>query len=144
GFAQLAHLLHAVVARAVNFQNVERAAIGDFLHARVGVIKINFRPAGAVQAFGEDAGDGGLAGAARAAKETRVRDAFLRDGVGERLGDVLLPDHVGETLRAVFSGDDLIGHFDLRFSIFDLRADGDCDSNRKSASANRKWKVPGW
>jgi hypothetical protein len=33
---------------------------------------------------------------------------FLPDGVGQRLGDVLLADDVGETLRAVLSGDDLI------------------------------------
>jgi hypothetical protein len=32
-----------------------------------------------------------------------VRDAFLLDGVGERLRDVLLPDDIGEPLRAVFS-----------------------------------------
>ena len=60
-------------------------------------VKINFRAAGAIQAFGEDAGDGGLAGAARAAKQVGVRDALLLDGVGERLRDVFLPDDIGET-----------------------------------------------
>jgi hypothetical protein len=44
-----------------------------------------------------------------------VRDAFLRDGVGERLRNVFLPDNVGETLRAVFAGDDLVGHRVLSF-----------------------------
>ncbi len=34
GLAQFAHLFDAVVARAVNFQNVQRAALGDFLDAR--------------------------------------------------------------------------------------------------------------
>jgi hypothetical protein len=108
--AQLAHLLDAVVARAVNLQHVERTAFGDFHAAQIGVVKIHLRPAGAVQAFGEDAGDGGLAGAARPAEKVGVRDALLRDGVGERLRDVLLPDDVGETLRAVFAGDDLVAH----------------------------------
>ena len=125
GLAQLAHLLDAVVARAVNFQHVERPALGDFNATRVLVVEINFRAAGAVQAFGKDAGDGGLAGAARAAEQIGVRDALLLDGVGERLGDVFLADHVGETLRAVFSGYDLIGHhritiYDLRFTSFAL------------------------
>jgi hypothetical protein len=39
-----------------------------------------------------------------------VRDAFLGDGVGERLRDVFLPDNVGETLRAILSSNYLIGH----------------------------------
>ena len=135
GLAQFADLFDAVVARAVNFQNVERAAFGDFNAARILVVEIDFRAAGAVQAFGEDAGDGGLAGAARAAKQVGVRDALLLDGVGERLGDVLLPDDVGEPLRAVFSGDDLIGHgaiYDLRFTIYE------CEMAIAPAIVNRK------
>ena len=78
GLAQFAHLFHAVVARAVNFQHVQRAAFGDFLHARIIVVEIHLRAAGAIQAFGENAGDGGFAGAARPAKQIGVRDAFLR------------------------------------------------------------------
>ena len=111
GLAEFADLFDAVVARAVNFQNVERAALGNFNAARVLVVKIGFRAAGAIQAFGKNAGDGGLAGAARAAKQVGVRDAFLPDGIGERLRDVFLPDHVGKPLRAVFSGNDLICTF---------------------------------
>ena len=110
GLAKFAHLFDAIVARAVNFQDVQRAALGDFDAARILLVEINFRSAGAVEAFGKDAGDGGLAGAARAAKQVGVRNAVLPDGVGKRLGDVLLPDDLGEPLRAVFSGDDLIRH----------------------------------
>ena len=110
GLAEFADLLHAVITRAVNFQHVERAAFGDFLHARIIVIEIHLRAAGAVQAFGEDAGNRGFPCAARPAEQVSVRDTFLGDGVGERLGDVFLADDIGETLRAVFSGDDLITH----------------------------------
>ncbi len=116
GLAQLADLLDAVVAGAVNFQHVERAALGDFLAARVVVVEVHLRAAGAVEAFGEDAGDGGLAGAARAAEQVGVRDALLLDGMGERLRDVLLPDDIREALRAVFAGNDLISH--LRCTIY--------------------------
>ena len=97
-----------------------RAAFGDFLAARVVVVEVHLRPAGAVEAFGEDAGDGGLAGAARAAEQVGVRDAVLLDGVGERLRDVLLADDVGEPLRAILPGYDLIRHhviYDFRFTI---------------------------
>ena len=110
GLAEVAHLLDAVVARAVDFEDVERAAFGDFLAARVGLVDVHLGAAGAVQAFGEDARDGGFARAARAAEEVGVGDAMGGDGVGKGLGDVLLPDDVAETLRPIFSGDDLIGH----------------------------------
>jgi hypothetical protein len=108
--AQFADLLDAVVARAVNFQHVERAAFCDFLGARIAVVKINLRAAGAVQTFCKNSGNCRFTSSTRAAKKIRVRDAFLRDGVGQRLRDVLLSDDVGETLRAVFSGDDLVTH----------------------------------
>ena len=48
---------------------------------------------------------------------------LLGDGVGESLGDVLLADDIREPLRAVFSGDDLIGHVELHYTIYDLGAE---------------------
>ena len=119
GLAQLADLVDAAVAGAVDFEHVERAAFGDFLAARIVVVEIHLRAAGAVQAFGKNAGDGGLAGAARAAEKIGVGDAVLLDGVGERLRDMLLADDIGETLRAILSGYDLIGH--VEFQIYDWR-----------------------
>src|SRR4029077_307489 len=97
--------------------------------------------AGAVEAFGEDAGDGGLARAARAAKEIGVRDAFLLDGVAQRLRDVFLADDVSESLRAILAGYDLIGH--LRFTIYDLRVAVDCLGNRNSNIVNRMSECQG-
>ncbi len=47
---------------------------------------------------------------ARPAKQISMGDAFLGDGIGQRLCDVFLADDIGETLRAVFAGDDLITH----------------------------------
>ena len=118
GLAQFAHLLDAVVAGTVDFQNIQRATLGDFLHARVAVVEINAGTAGAVQRLGENACNRRFARAARPAKQVGMGNAFLADGVGERLRDVFLSDDVGETLWAVFAGDDLVGHFDLRFTIY--------------------------
>ena len=70
--------------------------------------EIDLRAVGAIEALGEDAGDGRLARAARPDKEVGVGDALLRDGVGQRLGDVLLADDIGESLRAVFARYDLV------------------------------------
>ncbi len=64
----------------------------------------------AVERHGQDAGDGGFADAAVAAEDVAVGDAALGERVEQRAGDVLLPDHVAEELRAVFAGENLVGH----------------------------------
>ena len=111
GVAEIADLFDAVVAGAVDFQNVNGAAFGDLLAAGVVVGEIDAGAVGAIEAFGEDAGDGGLAGAARADEQKGVGDAALRDGVAERLRDVLLADDVREALRAILAGYDLVRHY---------------------------------
>ena len=45
GFAQVAHLFDAVIAGAVNFENVQRAPFRNFDAARVGVVKLDLRSA---------------------------------------------------------------------------------------------------
>ena len=100
-----------IVARAVDFaSHVERPAFKQAISIQQGsrIVKINLGSAGAVQAFGKNAGDGCLAGAARAAEQIGVGDALLPDGVGQRLRDVFLPDNVGEPLRPVLPGNDLV------------------------------------
>ena len=64
------------------------------------------RPAHAVEALGEDAGDRGLADAAGAAEQVGVGDAVQPDGVAQGLDDVVLADDVLEPLRPVAAGDD--------------------------------------
>ena len=85
-----------------------RAALGDFIGARIIVGEIDLGAVGAIEAFGENPGDGGFAGAARADEEVGVGNAVLGDRIGQRLGDMLLADNVGETLRAVFARYDLV------------------------------------
>ena len=120
GLTELADLFDAIIAGAINFQNVERPAFGDLKAAWILVVEGDFRAAFTIQAFGENAGDGGLAGAARAAKQVGVRNALLLDGIGERLRDVFLADDLGETLGPVFPGYDFVRH--LQITIYDLRA----------------------
>ena len=55
-------------------------------HAGIVVGEVDFRAAGAVEALGEDAGDGGFARAARPDKQVGVGDAVLRDGVAPGSG----------------------------------------------------------
>ena len=133
--AQLADFLDATIARAVNFQHVERAAFGDFNPLRIVLREIHLRTACGVQTLGEDARDRRLARAARAAEQVGVRDAARLDGVAERLRDVLLADDIGEPLGAVLARDDLIGGGHSRFQFlvfFSTRTAGGSFENSKS------------
>ena len=58
----------------------------------------------------QDAGGRGLADAARAGEDERLRDAAGRDRVAQRLRDAALADDVIEPLRTPFAGEDLVGH----------------------------------
>ena len=107
---QFADLLDAIVAGAVDLQDIQRTPLGDLSHPGIVVREIRARAPGTVEALGEDAGERGLPGAARPAEKVGVRDPVRRDGVGQRGRDVLLADDVGKALRPVFSGDDLVGH----------------------------------
>ena len=110
GFAQVADLFDAVVRGAVDFQHVERAAFGD-LDADVLVgVEVGFRAVGAVERLGENAGGGGLAGAARADEKIGVGEALLGDGVAQGAHDVVLSEDVVEGFGSVFAGEDLITH----------------------------------
>ena len=80
--AQFADLLDAIVAGAVDLKHVQRAALGNLLAARVVGVEVHLGATSAIEAFGENAGDGGLAGAARAAEQVGVRNPLLLDGMG--------------------------------------------------------------
>ncbi|MFM1945365.1 MAG: hypothetical protein RI897_4347, partial [Verrucomicrobiota bacterium] len=108
--AEGADFIDAAVAGAVDFHDIEGSAFGDFDAARVIVGEVEFGSVGAVQAFGEDAGDGGFAGASGSAEEVSVGDAALGDGMGKRGGDVVLTDDIAEALWSVFAGYDLVCH----------------------------------
>jgi hypothetical protein len=115
-----ADLVDAVVAGAVDLLDVHVDAGGDLRarrarlagrggRSRRGVAVLGVR-AEAVEALGEDARAGGLADPANASEEERMRDAALRDRVGERLRDVLLTDQVLEGLRPVLASENEIAH----------------------------------
>ena len=64
----------------------------------------------AVQRARQDARRRGLADAARAGEDERLRDPLRADGVAQRLGDAALPDDVIEPLGSPFASEDLKGH----------------------------------
>ncbi len=108
GVAQLAYFIDAAVAGAVDFQHVQRAALGDFLAVVALVAGGDGGAFDAIQGLGENAGGGRLADAARADKKVGMGEAFLLDGVFQGRGDVLLSHDLIELLRPPFAGKDLI------------------------------------
>src|SRR5208282_2692734 len=75
------------VGGGVEFQHVQTVAGGDGQTFGTVVARFGRRRIFAAQTFRKNSGDGRLAGAARTAEQVGVGDAFLFDGVGERLGD---------------------------------------------------------
>jgi hypothetical protein len=108
--AEVANVLDAVVAGAVDLDHVDRAALGDRGALVAHVARVDRRAFDAHQALGEQARGGGLAEASPAAEEVRVMDPVVGDRVGQGAGDVLLTDQVREALRAVLACEDDVGH----------------------------------
>ena len=108
--AQLAHLLDAVVARAVDLEHVEAVAAGDFLAVIAHAAGRDGRAVHAVERLGQDARGRGFADAARPDEKIGVREAVLLDRVLQRLRDVLLPDEIVERLRPIFPRENLVAH----------------------------------
>ena len=105
---KFAHFVDAAVAGAVDFQYVERTALGDLLTVVALVARFGRRTFHTVQCLGEDARGGSLADAARADEEVGVGQPVLFDGVLQRGGDMLLSNHVVELLWPPFAGQHLV------------------------------------
>jgi len=109
-FAQVADIFHAVVARAVDLNDIQAAALGNL---KAGVAFSTWLGRGAlltIQRFCQDAGGRGFSDATRTDEEISLREALRVHGILQGAGDVILPDHLGEGLRTVFSGEHTVTH----------------------------------
>src|SRR5204863_745064 len=120
----LADVVDAGVAGRVDLDHVHVVAAGD-RQARIaraawlGGGRVT-RPA--VERLGHDPGHAGLADAARAVEEVRVRHAVRLDRALERLRDVFLPDDLIERGGAIAAGEDGVRHggiLDFGLRVFD-------------------------
>ena len=108
--AQLAHVVDAVVARAVDLDARRGVAGGDLLAVVADAAGRGGRALHAVERLGEDARGRGLADAARPDEEIGVGEAVLLDRVLQRLRDVVLPDQIVKRLRPIFARENLVAH----------------------------------
>jgi D-aminopeptidase len=138
--AQLANLLHAVVARTVDFQDVEAITRSNFLAAIANAAGRNGRAIHAIECFGQDARRGRFPDSARANKQIGVSEPVLFDRILERPRDVRLADKVVKSLRAILSRKNLVAHRPnlIRF----IRARKQKTENRKSRSGGLQTADP--
>ena len=108
--AQLAHLLDAVVARAVDLEHVEAVALRDLLAAIADAARRNCGAVHAVERLGEDARGRCFPDPARPDEQVGVREAILLHRVAQRARDVRLADQVVERLRPIFARENLVAH----------------------------------
>ena len=110
GLTQFSDLFDAVVARTVDFEDVEVDALGDFA-ANVGVgIEFDRGTFRAIEGLGENARGRGFSRSAGTDEEVGVSEPILLDSVAQRADDMVLAENVGKGLGAVFSGENLIAH----------------------------------
>lgn len=85
---QVADIVDGVVGRGVQFEDIQRVEFGLVFKA--------------VDQTRNDPGAGRLSHAAGTAKQERLRQLIVVDGIFERGGNVLLPNHLVEPSRAIF------------------------------------------
>ena len=107
---QFAHVIHAGVAGGVDLEQVDEAAGVDITAGIAFTAGLGRGALLAVQALGEDAGDGGLAHATGAGEQKRMVHAAGIQRVAEGPDHVLLADQFIETAGAPLAGEDEIGH----------------------------------
>ena len=110
-FAQIADLVHAVVAGRVDFQNIEAVFLcqrpaGVARAAGIAVLRVF-----AVDRAREHLCRRGFARAARAAEQIRMRNASARDLAAQRFDHSLLPHKILEPRRTIAAIQRLIAHF---------------------------------
>ena len=96
--------------RRVELEDVGMATLGDLDALLARAVGLAGGSPIAQQRLGKDARGGGLARAARAREQVRVRDAPLGDGVAQRPLDVLLADDIVEGGRPVLAVQRLVRH----------------------------------
>jgi hypothetical protein len=108
--AQLAHVLHAVVACAINLNHVETVARGDLQAVIAFAARCDRLAFDAIERLRQNSGSGRFANTAWAHKQIRMGEPVLRDRIFQGARNMRLPDQIVESLRPIFSGENLVAH----------------------------------
>jgi hypothetical protein len=109
-FPEFSNLIDAVVAGAINFQNVQTDSLRDFPTGITYTAWCDSGPVNAVQRFSEDTGSRGFAGSPWTNEQIGVSKSLLHDSVLERAHDVVLTEDFIEYLGTIFPRKNLVAH----------------------------------
>ena len=109
-FQQLPGVLHLGARGRVHFQQVDAAPLGDLQAGRALAAGLRAHPGFAIEALGQDAGDGGLAHPACAGEQVGVVQAIVIQGIDQGLQYVLLADHFAEAFWSPLTRQHLVRH----------------------------------
>ncbi|MCY1311089.1 hypothetical protein D9M70_613540 [compost metagenome] len=107
---QFAGIFHLGAAGGVHFDQVDETALIDLPAHRALAARRGADAGLAIQAFGENARDGGLANAPGAGKEIGVVQALVVQCIDQGFQHMSLPDHFAERARTPFACKNLITH----------------------------------
>ncbi len=107
---QLAHVFYAVIAGAVDLDDVETVAGRDLAAVIAYSAGSNRRPMDTVERLGQNSGGRRLTHTAGTDKQIRVRQTILGHRVFQRLGHMGLANEIVECLRPVFPRENLVTH----------------------------------
>jgi hypothetical protein len=108
--AQLAYILDAVVAGAIDFDHVETVAAGNLATVIAQAAWRNRRAFDAVERLRQNSCRRSFANTARTDKKIRVRETVLCHRIFQRARDVSLADQIVKRLRSILSGENLVAH----------------------------------
>jgi hypothetical protein len=106
----LAHIFDAVVAGAVDLDDVETVAGGNLAAVVAHAARRDSRSFHAIERLCQNAGGRCFADAAGPDKKIRMRKPVLRDRIFQRARDMGLADKIVKSLRPVFSSEDFVTH----------------------------------
>ena len=106
----LTDIVHAVIGRRVDLDNVHgRARLDGFAHLAL-VAGASVHRMAAVHRFGKDLGHRGLTGSPCPAEQIGVADAVRLDLIGQRSDNMVLPFHICKIIGPEFSVQGSIAH----------------------------------
>jgi hypothetical protein len=119
--AQLAYIIHAIIAGGVDLDQIEHPPFGDGIANGAAVARALGFGRRAIKRLGQDARHRSLACATRPSKEIGVRHSSFAQGVAQGLNHMFLADQLIKVLAAPFAIECLchwIADFGLRILDF--------------------------
>jgi hypothetical protein len=109
-FDDLANLIDAAIGRTVDFENVDRIALGNLMTLSADATRSSGWPIIAIQRLGENSRCGCFAYSAHAGEQKCVWNPIGADGVLQGSGNMLLPGDIRKGLRTPFPCNHQIRH----------------------------------